>query len=76
MTHVAEVPGLDRAWLGAHVDRSLVTHIDSLAGLLGSTRSHVIRVVLRNTDVDRLLGDLRREADATPTGARGDGAAA
>lgn len=49
-------------WLGSHVEPELVEHVDRLASQLGTTRSHVIRTVLRHTDIERVLGDLRREA--------------
>jgi hypothetical protein len=62
MTVVTQERSADRTWLGAYVDQSLLAHVDGLAARLGSTRSHVLRTVLRQTDVDRLLGDLRQEA--------------
>ena len=76
MAVAAQKQATDQTWLGAKVDQGLFDHVDGLAARLGTTRSHVLRTVLRHTDVDRLLGDLRREADAAPTGTRGDGAAA
>ena len=76
MAVTAEERSSDRIWLGAKVDQGLFAHIEDLALRLGTTRSHVVRTVLRHTDVDRLLNDLRLEASTDPTAAHGPGAAA
>ena len=66
----------NRTWLGAYVDQTLLHHVDGLVAQIGTTRSHVLRTVLRHTDVDRLLDDLRREAGGGASPPREPGAAA
>lgn len=56
-------------WIGAKVGPDLFDHVEQLANRLGTTRSHIVRTVLRHTDMERVLGDLRREAEATGAGA-------
>jgi antitoxin component of RelBE/YafQ-DinJ toxin-antitoxin module len=56
-------------WVSAKVDQALFDHVGELATRLNVTRSHVVRAVLRQTTVERVLGDLRTEASRALVGA-------